>query len=191
MNTKTKRLTVIALAVAINIVGAKISLFFKCPLYLDSIGTILSGIVLGPVAGGLTAFVGGLINTVLGDEFAIYFAFSGVLMGIIAGLLMHNRKNTWVNAIWKTFLIVLPASALSACIETFLFGGITSAAFTTFAIQALSQTAMKLIGSAFLVQLGTDYADKLLAVALVLACMKRLPYEMTHFATKSVTEVNE
>ena len=50
---------------------------------------------------------------------------------------------------------------------------------------------MKLIGSAFLVQLGTDYADKLLAVALVLACMKRLPYEMTHFATKSVTEVNE
>ena len=184
MKIDIKKMTFIAVAVAINIVGSKLALLLSLPIFLDSIGTMLAGIALGPVAGGLTALVGGLINGALGDIYAIYFSLSGVLMGVIAGLLMHNKKNTYVSAIWKTLIITLPASALSACIETFLFGGITSAVVTTFIIQALSQTALKLFGSAFLTQAVTDYADKLIAILLVVASMKHLPYELTHFEDK-------
>ena len=36
----------VALAVGINIVGGQIALFMKLPVYLDSIGTILTGAVL-------------------------------------------------------------------------------------------------------------------------------------------------
>ena len=184
MKIDIKKMTFIAVAVAINIVGSKLALLLSLPIFLDSIGTMLAGIALGPVAGGLTALVGGLINGALGDIYAIYFSLSGVLMGVIAGLLMHNKKNTYVSAIWKTLIITLPASALSACIETFLFGGITSAVVTTFIIQALSQTALKLFGSAFLTQAVTDYADKLIAILLVVASMKHLPYELTHLEDK-------
>ena len=185
MNTNVKKLTMIAVAVAINIVGSKISLLFSLPIFLDSIGTMLAAIVLGPVAGGAAALVGGLINGVLGDVYAIYFSFSGVVMGVIAGWLFHNKKSTVVSTLWKTFVVVLPASALSACIETFLFGGITSAAFTTFIVQALAQTALKLFGGAFVTQFVTDYIDKLIAIVLVIVCSKRLPYEMTHFETQN------
>ena len=184
MKIDIKKMSFIAVAVAINIVGSKLALLLSLPVFLDSIGTMLAGIALGPVAGGLTALVGGLINGALGDIYAIYFSLSGVLMGVIAGLLMHNKKNTYVSAIWKTLIITLPASALSACIETFLFDGITSAVVTTFIIQALSQTALKLFGSAFLTQAVTDYADKLIAILLVVASMKHLPYELTHFEDK-------
>ncbi len=177
----TKKLTFIALAVAINIVGSKIALFAHLPIFLDSIGTMLAGIALGPVAGGLTALIGGLINGALGDIYAIYFSLSGVLMGVIAGLIMHGKKNTIPSILWKTLVITLPASALSACIETFLFGGITSAAVTTFIIQALSTTALKLLGGAFVTQAVTDYIDKLVAIILVVVSMKNLPYEFTHF----------
>jgi energy-coupling factor transport system substrate-specific component len=177
----TKKLTFIALAVAINIVGSKIALFAHLPIFLDSIGTMLAGIALGPVAGGLTALIGGLINGALGDIYAIYFSLSGVLMGVIAGLIMHGKKNTIPSILWKTLVITLPASALSACIETFLFGGITSAAVTTFIIQALSTTALKLFGGAFVTQAVTDYIDKLVAIILVVVSMKNLPYEFTHF----------
>ena len=105
-------------------------------------------------------------------------------MGVIAGLLFHKKELGFVSILWKIFLIVLPASALSACIETFLFGGITSAVFTTFVVQVLSQTALKLLGGAFVTQLVTDYVDKLIANLLVAASVKRLPYEMTHFEDK-------
>ncbi|MBQ7614593.1 MAG: ECF transporter S component [Butyrivibrio sp.] len=181
MSNKTKKLTMIALAVAINIVGSKLALLFSLPIFLDSIGTMLAAITLGPVAGGLTALVGGLINGVLGDVYAIYFSLSGVLMGVIAGLLFHKKKLTYVSAVWKCLLVTLPASALSACIETFLFGGITSAVVTTFIIQALSQTALNLFGSAFITQAVTDYVDKLVAIMLVVTSVKYLPYELTHF----------
>ena len=181
MSNKTKKLTMIALAVAINIVGSKLALLFSLPIFLDSIGTMLAAITLGPVAGGLTALVGGLINGGLGDVYAIYFSLSGVLMGVIAGLLFHKKKLTYVSAVWKCLLVTLPASALSACIETFLFGGITSAVVTTFIIQALSQTALNLFGSAFITQAVTDYVDKLVAIMLVVTSVKYLPYELTHF----------
>ena len=187
MNTNTKKITFIALAVAINIVGSKLALFLNLPIFLDSIGTILAGIALGPVAGGLTALVGGLINGALGDVYAIYFSISGVLMGVIAGLIFHRKKNSTPSLFWKCLVVTLPASALSACIETFLFGGITSAVFTTFVIQALSQTALKLFGSAFLTQAVTDYVDKLIAILLVVFSMKHLPYELTHFETKETS----
>ena len=184
MSNNTKKITMIALAVAVNIVGSKIALLLNLPIFLDSIGTMLAGITIGPVAGGLTALVGGLINGVLGDIYAIYFSISGVIMGVIAGLVFHNKKLTYGSALWKCLVVTLPASAVSACIETFLFGGITSAAVTTFIIQALSQTALKLFGSAFLTQAVTDYVDKLVAIVLVITCVKRLPAELTHFEGK-------
>jgi energy-coupling factor transport system substrate-specific component len=184
MNSRTKKLTMIALAVAINIVGSKLALFLSLPIFLDSIGTILAAITLGPVAGGLTALVSGLINGILGDYYAIYFSLSGVLMGLIAGALYHKRTLTYLSSLWKCFIIILPAAALSACIETVLFDGITSAVVTTFIVQTLSQTALKLWGSSFVTQLVTDYVDKLVAIVLVITCVKKLPYELTHFEEK-------
>jgi energy-coupling factor transport system substrate-specific component len=185
---KTKKLVLMAAAVAINIVGSKIALMLSLPIFLDSIGTILAAITMGPVAGGLVALVGGLINGALGDIYAIYFSISGVIMGVIAGLLFYKKKLTYVSDLWKTFLVVLPASMVSACIETFLFGGITSAVVTTFIVQALAQTALKLFGSAFVTQLVTDYIDKLIAVVLVTVCVKHLPKDVLNFEDKRVSE---
>ena len=99
-------------------------------------------------------------------------------MGVLAGILLHDKKNTIPSILWKCFVIVLPASALSSCIETFLFGGITSAAVTTFIVQALSQTALKLFGGAFVTQLVTDYIDKLIGIVLVVESLKHLPDEI-------------
>ena len=47
------QICLVALAVGINIVGGQIALFMKLPVYLDSIGTILTGAVLGPWFGML------------------------------------------------------------------------------------------------------------------------------------------
>ena len=184
MNQNIKKLTVIALAVALNIVGSNVALLLKLPIFLDSIGTMLSAIVIGPVAALLTALVGGLVNGALGDIYAIYFAPSGMLMGLIAGLLLHEKKTTLPAILWKNFFVVLPGSALSSLISTILFGGITSALVTTTIVQVLSATWFSLFQSAFLVQLATDYVDKLVAILLVVVVVKRLPYEVTHFVKK-------
>lgn len=184
MNSRPKRITLIALCVALNLVGAKISLFMHLPLFMDSIGTMCSGIVLGPIGGMLTALVGSLVNGVTGDIYSFYFAPSGMLMGILAGLMFHNKKITKVSVIWKTACVTLPAALVSAFIESIVFGGITSAAFTTACVQVLSKTSMSLFSSAFVTQAITDYIDKGLAIVLTLIVMSRLPYSMTHVDKK-------
>ena len=54
------QICLVALAVGINIVGGQIALFMKLPVYLDSIGTILTGAVLGPWFGMLPNLISGI-----------------------------------------------------------------------------------------------------------------------------------
>lgn len=177
----TKKLMLIALAVAINIAGSKLALIFSIPIFLDSIGTMLAATIIGPVGGVGAALVGGLVSGVLGDVYAIYFAPSSMIMGLIAGFLLHNKKVTKVSMLWKTLLIVLPGSALTALISTLLFSGVTSSTWATASIAVLSHTVLSLFASSFVVQIVTDYFDKLLAVFLVHTAYKHLPEDLKHF----------
>jgi len=58
----TRTIVLIPIAIAINIIlGQTVSAALKVPIYLDSIGTILVGVLAGPIAGALT---GGLANLI-------------------------------------------------------------------------------------------------------------------------------
>lgn len=88
--TRTYLLMVIGIGVNI-ILGQTVAAALKIPIYLDSIGTILVGVLCGPVAGAVT---GGLANIlwsyVIPPPFqyqpAAAFAITAVAIGVIAGL---------------------------------------------------------------------------------------------------------
>jgi len=88
----TRTIVLMPAAIAINIVlGATVANAIKLPIYLDSIGTILVGVVAGPIAGALTGFVGNLLWTyVIPAPFqygpAAAFAVVAAMIGILAGL---------------------------------------------------------------------------------------------------------
>lgn len=91
-------------AIAINIVlGQTVAAALKIPIYLDSIGTILVGVLAGPVAGAATGFLGNVLwSYVIPPPFqyppAAAFAVVAAVIGIAAGLagrlgLMRPRTN--------------------------------------------------------------------------------------------------
>jgi hypothetical protein len=88
----TRTLVLMPAGIAINIVlGATVANAIKLPIYLDSIGTILVGVVAGPIAGALTGFLGNLLWTyVIPAPFqygpAAAFAVVGAVIGLLAGL---------------------------------------------------------------------------------------------------------
>jgi len=88
----TRTLVLMPAAIAINIVlGATVANAIKLPIYLDSIGTILVGVVAGPIAGALTGFLGNLLWTyVIPAPFqygpAAAFAVVAAMIGLLAGL---------------------------------------------------------------------------------------------------------
>ena len=88
----TRTIVLIPIAVAINIIlGATVANALKIPIYLDSIGTILVGVLAGPVAGALTGFLSNTLWTyVIPPPFqngpAAAFGIVAVVIGVLAGL---------------------------------------------------------------------------------------------------------
>lgn len=66
-NSSIRIISFMAIAIAINYIGANIALFLRLPIYLDMIGTLLVAVVFGPWLGAGTAIVSALISWMTTD----------------------------------------------------------------------------------------------------------------------------
>lgn len=86
----TRVITLMPVAIAINIVlGYTVQTVLKLPIYLDSIGTILVGVLAGPIAGALTGILTNLIWQYapgIGGGTIGPFAVTAGVIGVLAGL---------------------------------------------------------------------------------------------------------
>ena len=86
----TATLALMPVAIAINIAVGAIVVALRLPIYLDSIGTVLVGVVAGPWAGALTGLLANLIWAILpvpggaGPTIA-FFAPVAAVIGLMAG----------------------------------------------------------------------------------------------------------
>lgn len=86
----TAVLTLMPVAIAINIAVGSIAVALRLPIYLDSIGTVLVGALAGPWAGALTGILSNLIWSILpipggaGPTAAFFAPVAGVI-GLMAG----------------------------------------------------------------------------------------------------------
>ncbi len=86
----TRVIVLMPVAIAINIVlGYTVQSVLKLPIYLDSIGTILVGVLAGPIAGALTGVLSNLIwqyaPGIGGGTIGPFAVVAGVI-GLLAGL---------------------------------------------------------------------------------------------------------
>ena len=64
----TSTLSLMVVAIAINIAVGSLTVALRLPIYLDSIGTVLVGVLAGPWAGALTGILSNLIWSILPDS---------------------------------------------------------------------------------------------------------------------------
>ena len=86
----TATLTLMVVAIAINIAVGSITFALRLPIYLDSIGTVLVGVLAGPWAGALTGLLSNLIWSILpipggAGPTAAFFAPVAAVIGLMAG----------------------------------------------------------------------------------------------------------
>ncbi len=113
----TRVIVLMPVSIAINIVlGYTVQSVLKLPIYLDSIGTILVGVLAGPLAGMVTGVLSNLIwqytpgigsGSTIGP-FAITAAVIGVLAGIWGQLgLFRPRRGRVLNLAGAAVAVVL------------------------------------------------------------------------------------
>lgn len=87
---RTATLTLMPVAIAINIAMGSIVAYLRLPIYLDSIGTVMVGVLCGPLAGALTGLLADMIWSILplpggGGPTIAFFAPVGGVIGLMAG----------------------------------------------------------------------------------------------------------
>ncbi|HEO5881258.1 TPA: ECF transporter S component [Streptococcus agalactiae] len=162
----------ISIAIAINLIGANLALFLRLPIYLDTIGTLLIAVILGPWYAASTAFLSALINWMTTDIFSLYYSPVAIVVAIITGILIkRNCKPS--SLLWKSLIISLQGTIIASVITVILFKGITSSGSSIIA-QFLHGIGLDMTSSLILVQVGTDYIDRLISLILVFSTITLL-----------------
>jgi hypothetical protein len=121
----TRTIVLIPIAIAINIIlGQTVAAALKVPIYLDSIGTILVGVLAGPLAGALTGGLANLIWTYVlpapfHSDYAAPFFIVAVEIGLLAGVFgrlgfFRSRPNTPSDRLAIGAVIVIAIVAVIA-----------------------------------------------------------------------------
>lgn len=170
----TSTYALIPIGIAVNIIVGQLVAVLKLPLYLDSIGTVLVGVLAGPWAGAAT---GGLANIIWGlfNPIPLPFAIVAIAIGLLAGLW---ARIGWFNRIYLApiagAITGLVAALLSAPLSAFIFGGVTGAGSDALvaAFRAYGQT---ILGATTMQGLAQDPLDKLISFTIVFFILIALP----------------
>jgi energy-coupling factor transport system substrate-specific component len=172
----TLTLVMIPVAIAINVAIGQLIYSLKLPLYLDSIGTVLVGVLVGPWAGALTGFLANFIWTITGlYPEAIAWAGVAAIIGALAGVF---REGDWMKVWWKSIVAGLIAGViaaiLSAPIAAYVFGGVTGSG--TDAIVAMFRAAgLDMLGANMAQGVVSDPIDKAVTFFVIWAILMALP----------------
>jgi energy-coupling factor transport system substrate-specific component len=164
----------IPVAIAINIAIGQLAL--GLPVYLDSIGTVLVGVLAGPWAGALTGLLANLIwgLTGLNVTYAPFAAVAAVI-GLMAGLFSEGG---WLRSWWKTILAGVitgvVASLLSAPISAYVFGGVTGAG-TDVLVAIFRNFGLGVLGASLAQGAVSDPIDKAVTFLIVFFIVRALP----------------
>jgi PAS domain S-box-containing protein len=137
------------------------------PLYLDSIGSILVGALLGPLAGAAVGALSNVIWALAWDaQPLLAYSLTAAFVGWAAGYAAtRGAFNRFSSVLWSGLLVGIGAALISAPITAYLFADITGSgldALTPF----LRATGANILQTATIEGFLSDPIDKMLSFAL-------------------------
>src|SRR5690349_17356858 len=151
----------IPVAIAINLTVGQIVLVLKLPVYLDSIGTVLVGVICGPWAGALTGALSNIIAGLILDPGWFPWFPVAAAIGATAGVMANiGYFKSWWKVVVTGFVIALVATFVGTPISIIIFGGLTasgSSLITAF----LLETGKSLVGSVLTTNFIAEPLDKI------------------------------
>lgn len=109
--------------VVVNAVGGYAAISLHLPIYLDSLGTVLSSIVGGYIPGIAIGYVTNLINSV-SDSTSMYYGIANVAVAILTSYL---SRRGWFDRLSRTIvasiLLGLVCGSIGSLLSFFLNGG--------------------------------------------------------------------
>ena len=170
----------IPLGVAINYVGGLAASSLGLPIYLDSIGTVIVAVIMGPWVGATSGALFNIINALLrGNILSALFAICNIGSGLIVGFMARYGKFKKVpHVLIATILVALWNAITGSPIAMVVYGGVDGNVGTNLMIVGLQALGNDLMGAAFLARIPINLLDKGIACFIAWIILLRLPAHM-------------
>lgn len=175
----TAALVLIPAAVGINYLGKLFAGALKLPLWLDSIGTMLSACLAGPIIG---AICGAINNIIYGfqDPISFVYAFTSIGIGLAAGVLAYKGMFQKLSKVLVSGIIITAVAVIiSTPLNMIFWGGQTGNLWGDAVFAATAAQNMPMFVSSLLDEIVVDLPDKIVTVLIVFGIYRVLPKRLT------------
>ncbi|MDN4607985.1 ECF transporter S component [Sporosarcina highlanderae] len=176
LKLSTAALVLIPAAVGINFLGKLFASLLKLPLWVDSIGTVLSSMLAGPVVGAIAGIVNNLVYGFTTDPVSFVYAITSAVIGLVAGIMAYKG---WISNVGKAIVLGLVVGLIAATVSTPLnimfWEGTTGNVWGDALFAAMLAKDMPLWLASFADSIVVDVPDKIVTVLLSFLIFKGLP----------------
>ncbi|WP_197029594.1 ligand-binding sensor domain-containing diguanylate cyclase [Butyrivibrio sp. AE3004] len=164
----------IAVCVFINLIGRSFAEHFQLPFWLDSIGTIITAIELGPVGGAVCgAFSNILLGIITVNIKTLAYLIVSVCIGVSVGLFYPKASTQTAFKVASTAVLTgIVAVAVSTPMNLYLYGGRTGNIWGDGLIDMIARDVNVPVLCTCLGEAFVDIPDKALSVLLASGMIK-------------------
>ena len=166
--------SMIPVALVLNIVVGQIIGSVGIPLYLDSTGTVLVAALAGPWAGIATGVLSSLVWSAFNPSVLPFAATSAAVGGLAGVAIKHGALKNVATVLLSGAVIGIVVGMLAAPVAAFVYGG-TAGVGTGAVVLLLREMGHSLLQSVTLQSFISDPLDKALVMLLVWLVLKSLP----------------
>lgn len=173
-NRKVYVVAFCGICVAMNIVLGIVTSALGIPLYLDTLGTVLSAAIIGPVPGIIVGALSNIITGLMYSVSDIPFCLVNMAVGLIVGLVAKKFKFTIVSAVITGLVLSFVCPAIGTPIGIYVYGGLNGSASDVL-VMSLVQAGNDIFQASFLRNVASNLIDKVGTCIVGWALIKAIP----------------
>ncbi len=155
----------------INVMGRSLSMHYSMPFFLDSLGTFLAALQLGPIAGAFTGILGNTLGFIWTPGEWIY-SLVNLSGGIVVGLFLHDRDRIQTfNVVSTGAFAGLVMTIVATPINMILRDGMTGNLWGDALVEMVSGSIRVSLICCILGELLVIIPDKVLSIVILWGVM--------------------
>jgi energy-coupling factor transport system substrate-specific component len=174
---KNKKVSIAAfcgVCVAMNIVLGIITSALKIPLYLDTLGTVLTAALIGPLPGILVGSLSNIITGLMYSVSDIPFFLVNAAVGLIVGLVAKKWKFTLPTAVILGLILSVICPVIGTPIGIMVYGGLNGS-WSDVLVVALKNSGKSIFAASFIRNIASNLIDKIGTCVIGWGVLRALP----------------
>lgn len=172
----TVALVLIPVAIGINYLGKLFASLLKLPLWVDSVGTVLSSMLAGPIIGAIVGIVNNIIYGFTTNPISFVYAITQAVIGLVVGIMAYKG---WISTLGRAIVLGLVVGLVAAIVSTPLniifWDGLTDNIWGDALFALMISNDFPLWLASFADSVVVDVPDKIVTVLLSFLIFRGLP----------------